>query len=162
MRWIKLNVILAFASMSLHSGLCQTSSTNKAIAKFYFEEVVNRQRLEGLNKVFADTFLVHSLLDSTETRKTIADQADFLKYLFKAFPDIHYTIGDILGADNRVVMRVMFSGTHKGEFWGFPASGNHIGYLSEIFFFRFSNNKIVESWVQLDLYDLFKQLQNAK
>ncbi|HXB35438.1 MAG TPA: ester cyclase [Puia sp.] len=162
MRWTKLSVILAFASMSLHPGLCQTSSTNEAVAKFYFEEVVNRQRLEGLNKVFADTFLVHSLLDSTETRKTITDQSDFLKYLFKAFPDIHYTIGDILEAGNRIVMRVMFSGTHKGEFWGYPASGNHIRYLSEIFFFRFSNGKIAETWVQLDLYDLFKQLQSAK
>jgi hypothetical protein len=79
MRWIKLSVILASALMSPHTGLCQTSSTNQAVAKFYFEEVVNRQRLEGLNKVFANTFLAHSLMDSTAARKTITDQSDFLK-----------------------------------------------------------------------------------
>ncbi|HTR31568.1 MAG TPA: ester cyclase [Puia sp.] len=136
-------------------------SGNKATARYYFEEVVNRQDLKGLSKVFADSFVVHVLLDSTETKKSIADQADFLRYFFKAFPDVHYSIGDVLESDNRIAMRVIFSGTHNGEFWGYPPPGNHIKYLSEIFFFRFKRGKVEELWVQLDLYNLFRQLKNS-
>jgi steroid delta-isomerase-like uncharacterized protein len=162
MKWTKSSPILVLTLMSIQVGLCQPPSGNKAIARSYFEVVVNKQRPEELNQVFADSFLVHVLLDSTEGRKTIAEQADFLKYFFKAFPDVHYSIGDIMEDDNRVAMRVMFSGTHKGEFWGYPPSGNHIKYLSEIFFFRFKNGKVVEVWVQFDLYNLFKQLKSGQ
>jgi steroid delta-isomerase-like uncharacterized protein len=157
MKWPAL--IIIFFLLSIRST--QAQPDNKEIAKYYFEEVVNRQNLSGLTKVFADSFLVHVLLDSTDTKKSIADQADFLKYLFRAFPDLHYTIGDILVDDNRVAMRVIFSGTHKGEFWGYSSSGNHIKYLSEIFFFRFRNGKVIETWVQFDLYNLFRQLKRA-
>jgi steroid delta-isomerase-like uncharacterized protein len=147
--------------MSIQTGLGQTPSGNKAVSRSYFEEVVNKQKLELLKNVFADSFLVHVLLDSTEARKSVADQATFLKYFFKAFPDVHYSIGDIMEDGDRVAMRVMFSGTHRGEFWGYAPSGNHIKYLSEIFFFRFQNGKVVEVWVQFDLYNLFKQLKNG-
>ena len=144
--------------VSIQNGTGQTTSINKAVAERYFEEVVNNRKLDLLDKIYADSFLVHVLNDSTESYKTIATQRDFLTYLFTAFPDIHYTIGDIFAEEDRVVMRVTLTATHKNEFWGYKASGNRIRYLSEIFFFRFENGRIRETWVQLDLYTLFKRL----
>jgi len=148
--------------VAVQNGLCQDTDVNKKIAKFYIEEIVNKQKLDLLNKVFADSFLVHILIDSTQTKQTIAGQAKFLKYLFTAFPDIHYKVGDILGEANKIAMRVTFTATHKDEFWGYKSLGNRVNYLSEIFFFRFSDGKVVESWVQFDLYNLFKQLKGEK
>ena len=162
MKLITNSILLVFTLMSIQSGICQTQPKNKEIARFYFEEVVNKQRLYLLNKVFADSFRVHILVDSTENKGTIATQRDFLKYLFKAFPDIRYSIGDIIEEGDRIAMRVIFSATHRDEFWGYPPKENRIKYLSEIFFFRFDNSKVVESWVQFDLHNLYKQLKGEK
>lgn len=152
--------IILCATIQNASG--QDKESNKKVARFYFEEIVNKQKLELLKQVFADTFLVHILTDSSQNLQNIPGQTEFLSYLFKAFPDIHYTVQEILGEGDNIAMRVSFSATHKDEFWGYKALNNHINYLSEIFFFRFSNGKVVEIWVQIDLHNLFRQLKGEK
>ena len=143
-------------------GNSQDYLRNKHVAKRYLEEVVNRQILSLLPEIFADPFRTNNLLNDTGVSKTLAEHRQFLEYLFRAFPDIHYTIGDVIGEGDRVFMRVSLSGTHKNEFLGYEASGNHIRHLSEIFVFRFKEGKIVESWYQLDLHNLFKLLDSTK
>ncbi len=162
MKLIKLITVIVLMFATIENATCQDKDSNKKIARFYMEEIVNKQKLEWLNQVFADTFLVHILIDSTQNQQTIAGQTGFLKYLFKAFPDIRYTVGDIIGEGDKIAMQVTLSATHKDEFWGYKASGNRVNYLSEIFFFRFKNGKVVESWVQFDLHNLFRQLKGEK
>ncbi len=159
MKFFKFITLTVIMCLAIEKATCQDKDGNKKVAKFYIEEIVNKQKLELLNQVFADTFLVHILTDSTQIQQSIETQAKFLKYLFNAFPDIHYTVGNIILEGDKIAMQVNLSATHKGEFWGYKASGNSINYLSEIFFFRFSNGKVVESWVQLDLHNLFRQLK---
>ncbi len=138
---------------------CQALKQNKETAKLYIEECLNKRKIDLVDKIFADSFLVHKLLDSTQSFSTRQALKDFLKTLFDAFPDIHYTVGDIVAEADKVVMRVSFNGTHKKEFLGIKANGNKVDYISEIFFFRFDEGKIVEDWVQIDLYDLLKKLK---
>ena len=142
--------------------LCQTLEQNKEMARLYIEECLNKRKIDLMDKIFADSFQVHVLLDSTQSFSTRKVLKDFLKTLFDAFPDIHYTVGDIIAEADKVVMRVSFKGTHKKEFFGIQANGNKVDYLSEIFFFRFENWKIVEDWVQFDLYNLFKKLKGDR
>jgi steroid delta-isomerase-like uncharacterized protein len=141
---------------------CQTLEQNKEKARLYIEECLNKRKIELVDSIFADSFQVHVLLDNTQSISTRIALKDFLKTLFDAFPDIHYTVGDIIAEANKVAMRVSFSGTHKKDFLGIKANGKKVDYLSEIFFFRFENGKIVEDWVQLDLYNLFKKMKGEK
>lgn len=55
-------------------------------------------------------------------------------------------------------LRVKLNGTHKGELFGYPASGNQIN-LSEVFFCQVKEGKIVDFSVQIDWHHLYKQLQ---
>ncbi|NIQ33001.1 MAG: ester cyclase, partial [Nitrososphaeria archaeon] len=41
-----------------------------------------------------------------------------LKMGFKAFPDWHETIEDIIAEGDKVWVRLAYTGTHKGEFMG--------------------------------------------
>lgn len=159
MKKIAINVFLALVVLSSQKVIAQNKLSNREVARFYFEEVVNKQKLDMLNKVYADSFLVHVLTDNTDNPSTIATQHGFLKYLLKAFPDIHYTISEMYEEGDKIAVRLIAKGTHKGEFWGHPASGNSIKNVSDIFFFRFKDGKVVESWVQLDLHQLFKQIK---
>lgn len=162
---LRYSVILTLCLFATVSNAQQSHTNveqNKAIARRYFEEMVNKQNLDILDELVSKDRVSHGLLDGKEGARGIEPLRKFLVYLFKAFPDIHYTIGDIIAEDDKVVARVIFSGTHKDEFFGYPASNTRIDYLSEIFFMRIENGKIAEAWTQLDLYNLFKSLRGEK
>jgi steroid delta-isomerase-like uncharacterized protein len=156
--------VLLLASLSQTDLLAQSNNleANKNVVRRYFLEMVNNQDLTILDQLVSQNRTAHNLLDGTVNNGTLDDLRKFLTYLFKAFPDLNYTIEDIIAENDLVVTRVVLHGTHKGEFWGYPASNNRIEYLSEIFFMRLENGKIVESWVQFDLHNLFQKLGAKK
>jgi steroid delta-isomerase-like uncharacterized protein len=147
---------------AIQSAKCQSTMENKKVVLRYIEEVVNQRKLDLMKDVFTDNFIRHDLMDSTEKVLTVADQQKGISNLLKAFPDIYYVVGDIIAEGDKVVMRAAWHATHKSTFMGIEASGNRIDYLSEIFFFRLENGKIVERWVQFDLYTLLKKLKGEK
>ena len=151
--------IFAVFLFTIQYAECQSTVENKKVVLRYIEEVVNQRKLDLMKEVFADNFIRHDLMYSTEKVITVAEQQQGISNLFKAFPDIYYVVGDIMAEGDKVVMRASWSATHKGTFMGIEPSGKRVDYLSEIFFFRLENGKIVERWVQFDLYNLFKMLK---
>ena len=132
MRVLKLVITLVVILLSNQVGNCQIQVKNKDVIIRYFDEVVNKRKVDLLHEIFTDSFLVHNLTDSTQKYSTLESQKKFLLYLFKAFPDIHYSIGDLIEEGNKVVLRTSLSATHKNEFWGYKGSGNRIRYSSTI------------------------------
>lgn len=74
-----------------------------------------------------------------------------------AFPDLRAEIKDCFGDGDRVAVRLVFHGTHTGEFLGIPATGRTVSYDStEIY--RVVDGVIVEEWICSDLAGLMRQL----
>ena len=140
----------------------QSSESNKAVIRHYLLEIINNRKLELLGDVFPEKFVRHDLNDSTETWMTVEDQKKRLSDLFRAFPDFRYTISDIIAEGDKVVVRAVWHGTQKDTFMKTESLGNRLNYLSEIIIYRLENGKIVERWVQLDLYSLFKKMKGEK
>ncbi len=46
-----------------------------------------------------------------------------MRMVLAAFPDVHFTIEELLVDGNRVILRWRNEGTHEGEFMGIPATG---------------------------------------
>ena len=128
----KITFLIVYFLCLNSSGFSQNISGNKQVVTRYFEEVVNKQRIELLREIYSDDYFFHSLEDGSEA-KGIKGLEDFLPYFFKAFPDIHYTIDQIIAEGDKVVVQVTVTGTHKGEFWGHQPSNNKIK-ISEVFF----------------------------
>jgi steroid delta-isomerase-like uncharacterized protein len=162
MNLTKFTAFLLIMFVTMQNAFGQDTEGNKKVARFYFEEICNKQKPELLSQVFADSFLVHNLADSTQNWQTITGQTAFVKSMFKAFPDIEFKVGDIIGEGDKVVLRTSFAATHKDEFWGYKASGNRIKYISEVFFYRFKNGKVVEIWFQFDRHSLIEQIKTEK
>ncbi len=152
-------LIVYFLCLNI-SSFSQNLSSNKQVVKRYFEEVVNKQKVELLREIYSEDYFFHSLEDGSEG-KGIKGLEDFLPYFFKAFPDIHYTIDQIIAEGDKVVVQATVTGTHKGEFWGYPPSNNKIK-LSEVFFYTLKDNKIIENRRLIDLFHLHKQLTGKK
>lgn len=101
--------------------------------------------------------MFHNLENGKEHRGLTGLEA-FLPYLFKAFPDLHYTIDQMVAEGDKVVVQVTARGTYKGEFWGYPASNNKIK-LSEVFFYTLRDGKIIKNRRLIEMATLDKQLK---
>ena len=87
--------------------------------------------------------------------------ADALKQvwaiLLRIYPDIHLTVEDLIGEDDKVVGRTTVTGTHRSEFMGAAATGKPVTY-NEIFIFRFANGRVIETWGVVDVYSQMRQI----
>jgi steroid delta-isomerase-like uncharacterized protein len=129
---------------------------NKDLVKRFVEEVKNQRKLDRLELYFAPNYKEHN-----ETVASfgpgIAGYRNFLGHLFEAFPDDVLTI-EMMTADGELVSyRASETGTHKAEFLKIPATGKRATW-TEIQFFRVRDGKIVEHWVDVDIFSWFTQL----
>ncbi len=75
------------------------------------------------------------------------------------FPDLRITIEDIFGADDRVAVRLHFSGTHTGSFQDVPATQRQVAF-SSIDIYRVEGDKLAEEWVSPDMMGLMRQISD--
>jgi predicted ester cyclase len=77
--------------------------------------------------------------------------------LLHAYPDLHVAAEDIVGEGDLVAVRNTVTGTHQGEHLGKAPTGASVRY-AEVFFLRFANGRIIETWGLVDLLSQMKQL----
>ena len=100
------------------------SDQNKAIARRFLEEVVNKGNLAVADRLVVPDFVDHNPLPGLEAGAEGFKQS-FVVFR-AAFPDLKYTIEDIIAEGDKVVVRWTAKGTHKGELLGMPATGKHV------------------------------------
>jgi predicted ester cyclase len=78
----------------------------------------------------------------------------------KAFsPDFHNEIVATISDGARTFVRLSYSGTHRGEVLGVPATGRRFEY-SGAAVFTMRGALIGEIWVLGDIYSLLRQLEH--
>lgn len=77
--------------------------------------------------------------------------------LHSAAPDGRTEVLDVFGVDDRVCARLHARGTHTGELFGVPASGNAID-VEGIEIYRFEDGRVAEYWSQWDMLTLLAQI----
>jgi predicted ester cyclase len=74
-----------------------------------------------------------------------------------AFPDLQYTIDDILAEEDRVAVRWHWTGTHQGPFRTFTATGRQVSN-SGAGIFRVVAGKIVAASLETDRLGFLEQI----
>lgn len=74
-----------------------------------------------------------------------------------AFPDFSCDVEELVAEENRVVARLRFTGTHRGEIFGVPATGRKVEYPG-IAIMDFAVGRINRVWVVGDTLGLARQL----
>jgi predicted ester cyclase len=77
--------------------------------------------------------------------------------MYDVFPDIHFTIDDMVVEGNKAVVRYTNTGTHKGEFMGIPPTNKKVTMWA-IGIDRIAGGKFVESWGRYDTLGFMQQL----
>ena len=73
------------------------------------------------------------------------------------FPDIQWTLEDIVAEGDKVAARFTMLGTHQGNFSGVPPSGKPIK-VQAMSFYRLTNGQITEEHGQPDMLGLLQQI----
>ena len=132
---------------------------NKALVRQMVEAVFNQGGMERVDEFLAPGFVEHE-----ELPPGVPSGRDGVKVLSamlrSAFPDFKATIDDVVAEDDKVVLRMTWSGTHNGEFMGIPPTGKSVSF-GVIDIIRISGGKFVEHWGQMDSMSLMQQLGAA-
>jgi predicted ester cyclase len=77
--------------------------------------------------------------------------------LHAAFPDFKATIDDLITEGDKVVIRMTWRGTQKGEFMGVPPTGKRVSF-GVIDIIRIAGGRFAEHWGQMDNMSMMHQL----
>jgi steroid delta-isomerase-like uncharacterized protein len=128
---------------------------NKALYRRWFEEVVT-----GGNLAVADELLAHNYILHFPGMPGPVDRAGHkqLVTMFRtAFPDWIETVDDVIAENDKVVVRVTGTGTHKADFQGIPATGRTVK-AAGVGIGRMAQGRIAEAWGFYDAMGMMQQL----
>ncbi|GGJ37931.1 ester cyclase [Deinococcus roseus] len=77
--------------------------------------------------------------------------------LLQAMPDLHVTIEDILGEENKVATRITMRGTHLGPFLGFAPSGKPLTIKAN-HVYTLQDGLVTERYGQMDRLEVIGQM----
>jgi len=126
----------------------------RATIRRFVKEVQTEGKLEAIDDYFASSFFNHTqppgLQDREGVRKIHSD-------LRTAFPDLKVTIIDQATAGNKVWTYKRFTGTHKGEWNGVPATGRKVAF-EVIDIITVKKGKLTEHWHVMDALSIYNQI----
>jgi steroid delta-isomerase-like uncharacterized protein len=131
-------------------------SDNKAVMLRLYEEVFSQGNIDLIDEIMAEDFVEHEELPPGIPQGKGAPRA-LVAMLREAFPDFRATAEEMLEDGDKVITRARFSGTHKGEFMGIPATGNQVD-MSVIDIVEFRDGKAVAHWGIMDQAGMMQQL----
>jgi steroid delta-isomerase-like uncharacterized protein len=132
-----------------------SAEDNKALIREVIEEVWNRGNLAAVDRYFAPDYVDHTPFPGQGPGPE--GYREVVTAIREAFPDLHLTLGDILGEGDKVAFRYTMEGTHQGDFMGMPPTGKPFSVTGMIIA-RVDDGKAVERWANLDTLSLMQQL----
>ena len=129
---------------------------NKDCVRRLFEEVWNRGKVSLLDTLIGAAYVDHN--PSPGQPAGTPGVKGKVESLRACFPDLRFTLEELVAEGDLVAARYSWRGTHKGEaFLGIPPSGKAI-LVRGMDFFRLRDGKIVEHWDNVDELGMLTQL----
>lgn len=121
-------------------------SHNKEVVRRVYEECINPGRLDALDALVSESY------DGgvAAFRANIAE-------LRAGFPDIRFTVEDLVADEDRVAVRWTWVATHDGTFRGIAPTHKRVTN-SGIVIYRLRAGRIVASWIETDRLGALQQL----
>ncbi|MBK8080188.1 MAG: ester cyclase [Saprospiraceae bacterium] len=129
---------------------------HKEIARLISQKVVNEKDYTPIEEYLTEDYVYHGI--GGMMSKTPKGFMEAIKGFHAAIPDLKSEIIDMVGEGDRLVLRFNFTGTHKGEFLGFPSSGAKLHFEGMIMR-RFEGEKLPKTGIILISQQLFHKFK---
>ena len=131
-----------------------STEDNKALVRRLFDRL-NQKDVAVLDEVCTPDFVFHD-----PANPQVRSREDFKQWitgLYAAFPDIHFSLEDIVAEGDKVSYHWTLRATHSGSWRGAAPTGKPIT-LTAISITRILDGKSAEIWVNADALGLLQQL----
>jgi predicted ester cyclase len=129
----------------------------KALTRRMYEEWNKGKAatIADIDETYASNYVFHSSMGSDI--RGLKDFKQFMSAYYDAFADICWTLGDVVVEGDKVAVRWIMTGTHKGELMGIPPTNKKVTMWG-IEIDRVAGGKLVEGWARFDTMGLMQQL----
>ena len=131
-----------------------STEDNKAVIRHLVDRL-NQKDVTVIDEVCTSDFVPHD-----PANPQVRSREDFKQWLtgfFAAFPDVHFSLEDIVAEGERVAYRYAIHATHSGSWRGAAPTGKPIA-VTAIAITRFRDGKSAELWQNTDALGLVQQL----
>lgn len=160
---------LLFCGILFVALSCQDKQSQEELSRFKQAEIVKASNLQ-----LAEKFIKYLDELNFDTLRAICDpnikvfygsgdpvsfaeMEPFIQMFYGAFPDYKHQIDDIYAIDDKVVIRLTYTGTHTNDFMEIKPTGIKFKYKG-IQIFQFANNKAINFWAIEDELGMMTQL----
>jgi steroid delta-isomerase-like uncharacterized protein len=128
---------------------------NLAVIGRFIEEVINQGRLDAADEIVEENFIeLDPLPGQRQGREGLKEVIGMMR---AAFPDIHWVSDETIAAGDKVVTRFTWTGTHRGPFFGIPATGRSVT-VKGVVIDRLSGGRMADSRILMDTLGMMQQL----
>ena len=138
-------LLAGVAVMVLAQARADDGETNKALYRSFMDQVWNKKDLAALDRYLAPDFIEHNKNLPTG----LAGRKQFVTAVQAAFSDYHAEVEEVVADGDRLVARVLWTGTQDGPFQGRPPTQRKLRFWTADFF-RVSGGKLAEHWDVVD------------
>ncbi len=130
--------------------------TYSTVSRIY-EEVFNTGKLEQADTLIATAYIDHNPI-GLGGKSGIEGFKQTVRALRFAFPDLHFTVEQMIVNGDQVVTRTTVRGTHKNSFMGVDPTDKQVT-VSGFDIFRIADGVVAERWGTLDGLTLMQQME---
>jgi steroid delta-isomerase-like uncharacterized protein len=140
--------------------MMNVSEQNRAIVRRFYEELWNQRNVEVADEIFASNCVTHQLQSGAEV-SAAPRNPDSVKHhvaeWLAGFPDLRFTVDQMIAEGDRVVSQSVMHGTHTGTWMRLAPTGKAVS-IRMMVIHRLVEGKIVEDWVLVEASGFFQQL----
>jgi len=129
---------------------------NKAAIRKLYDET-NKYNLDFLDEILAPDFTSYGRSGFRDLHSP-KEFRELTETFMQSFPDLQFQVDELIGEGDDILVSGTLSGTHKGDFYGIPASGKHVVWTG-CAIFRFRGPQIIARWQEFDALGLMAQIQ---
>ncbi len=129
---------------------------NIQLIRCFFETQVNRDDLSSYEEFFFKNVTIHGPASNQKIRG-LAEAKKIDASYNQIYPGKQFTIEEIFGYSDRVVVRWVCKGKHKGKYKGISPKTPQFA-IAGLSIFRIAKGKIVEAWQYWDRLGLLEQI----
>lgn len=128
---------------------------NKTLIHQFVDKAFNQKNLAVGDEKLAANVIFHTT--SGDALEGIESWKQYATMFVTAFPDLEFTVEDTIAGEDKVVLRWLGIGTHKGNLRNIPPSNKEVTFPG-IAVYRLEGGKIAEMWGMIDMLGLMQQI----
>ena len=129
----------------------ETMTSNEQTVRRIYEECLNQGRTGALRDVVSNDFV------GPQGARGVDGFGQPIAALRAGFPDIRFTIEDLVASGDLVAVRWTWRATHTGSFRGLAPSGRTVTDTG-MAFYRLKDGRIDRAWVETDRLGVLQQI----